>query len=597
MIRNVAMLAPGTILHHYRIGSTIGEGAMGVVYEGLDTRLQRPVAVKVLALDNVADPARKHRFAQEAQAASALNHPNIVTVYDVGSDQGVDFIVMEFVRGKTLQQLIPPTGISPALAMRYAVQIADAMAKAHAVGILHRDLKPSNIMVTDDHRIKVLDFGLAKLVDTPHPPFADNATTLALTEKGMLVGTTAYMSPEQAEGRPVDQRSDIFSFGSILYKLVTGRRPFTGDSQLAVLARVVNEDPTPPGSIASPIPSDLDKAILRCLRKDPARRFQTMADLKVALEDIEAAAAPRRAGATESTWISKRWWAGATLVLLLLIGAAFSMLRPRGSPEPAEPLRAVAMTTFPGQEQYPSISPDGKQVTFSWNGPKQDNFNIYVQQIGAGVPLQLTTSAERDYNPVWSPDGRWIAFLRTAAQPLTSEVRLIAPLGGPERKVAEIRAREIIGVPMLLSWCPDGSCVVVTDSPGDGQPDALFALSLETGEKRQLTSPEPTAFGDSQPAISPDGRWLVFRRQRHRWPHRRAGPASAQSEFHTSWSIGGPDGTRTQCQLPGLDARQQGSRVFGAGESLASPGDGQGEADATAVRRRGRRHADDFTAY
>jgi len=502
------MLKPGTILHHYRIGSKIGEGAMGVVYEGLDTRLQRPVAVKVLPLDSVSDPARKERFLQEAKAASALNHPNIITIHDVGSETGVDFIVMEFVRGNTLEQLIPTTGMSPAMARGYAIQIADAMAKAHAAGVLHRDLKPSNIMVTDDHRIKILDFGLAKLVDSPS---GDYATMMALTEKGMVLGTTAYMSPEQAEGRPIDPRSDIFSFGSILYELVTGRKPFTAHSRLAVLSRIVNEDPPPPRSFSSSIPPDLDKCILRCLQKDPARRFQTMADLKVALEDSGAGAASVPAAPTHSTPTSRWFWAGAAL-LALVIASGFLSWRAWRPSQPAEPMRAVALTTFPGQEQYPSISPDGKQVTFSWNGPKQDNFDIYVQLIGAGNPLRLTTDAARDYNPTWSPDGRWIAFMRGDSEGLSSEVRLISPLGGPERKVAMITLGEIITLPVLLAWCPDSTCLILSDSQGDGKPVALFALSLETGEKRQLTHPAPPVLGDSQPAVSPDGQSLIFRR-------------------------------------------------------------------------------------
>jgi serine/threonine protein kinase/Tol biopolymer transport system component len=506
------MLTPGTILQHYRIRSKIGEGAMGVVYEGQDTRLQRPVAIKVLPVDRITDPIRKGRFVQEAKAASALNHPNIITIHDVGSADGVDYIVMEYIQGKTLEQLIRPSGISPSLVTRYGVQIADALAKAHAAGILHRDLKPSNIMVTDDGRIKILDFGVAKLLDTPNSPFADTATTLALTEEGMVVGTTAYMSPEQAEGRQVDPRSDIFSFGSILYELVTGRRPFTGDSRLAVLTKILSQDPQSASTLVPSISPDLDKVILRCLRKDPARRYQTMADLKVALEDIDSESAPaRRTTIWPTATTSLQVWAGAALVVLLLaVGyAAWRVWRP---PQLTEPLKAVAITTFPGQEQYPSLSPDGTQVTFSWNGPKQDNFDIYVQMIGAGAPLQLTRDPARDYNPVWSPDGRWIAFLRGDSQSLHSELRLIPPLGGPERKLATITTGEIITLPVLLSWCPDSTCLVLSDSTGDSKPVALFALSLETGEKRQLTRPEPPAVGDSQPVVSPDGQSLIFRR-------------------------------------------------------------------------------------
>jgi len=237
-----------------------------------------------------------------------------------------------------------------------------------------------------------------------------------------------------------------------------------------------------------------------------------MADLKVALEDVETQSTPvistRRPPAATTSRLA---WAGAALVLLL-IGATYGASRVWGPSQVIEPLTAVALTTFPGQEQYPSLSPDGTQVSFSWNGAKQDNQDIYVQMLESGTPLRLTDDPARDYNPVWSPDGRWIAFLRGDSQSLHSELRLIPPLGGPERKLATIAVGEIITLPMVLAWCPDSTCLVVSDSTGEGKPVALFAFSLETGERRQLTWPEPPALGDSQPAISPDGRSLIFRR-------------------------------------------------------------------------------------
>ena len=207
-----------------------------------------------------------------------------------------------------------------------------------------------------------------------------------------------------------------------------------------------------------------------------------------------------------------RWrWAWAALLPVLLV-AGFFAWRAWRAPESTEPLRAVPLTTLPGVQRYPSFSPDGNHVAFTWTGPKQDNPDIYVQQIGAGSPLRLTTDPSNDYNPVWSPDGRWIAFLRRQWEAGKSELRLIPPLGGPERKLAEIRVREVFVTPPYLAWCPDSNCLVVTDSPGEGKPAALFVVSLETGEKRQLTHPQPPATGDTNPAVSPDGSWLVFRR-------------------------------------------------------------------------------------
>jgi eukaryotic-like serine/threonine-protein kinase len=498
----------GQTLDHYRIESKLGEGGMGVVYEARDTHLDRPVAIKVLPVDKVADPGRKQRFVQEAKAASALNHPNIITIHDIRSDNGVDFIVMEHIEGKTLAELIPPKGLRPSQTLHYAVQIADALAKAHGAGILHRDLKPSNIMVTDEGRIKILDFGLAKLLE---PDFSRDASTLTarpLTEEGAVLGTAAYMSPEQAEGRKLDGRSDIFSFGSVLYEMVTGRKPFTGDSRLAMLTKILSEDPTPPSQLGTSIPPELEKIILRCLRKDTARRYQTMADLKVALDDLEEESGSGRPGQQVSFW---RRWAWAALLPVLSIAAYFAW-ETRRSPQPAEPLRAVALTTLPGAELYPTFSPDGNHVAFTWDGPKQDNPDVYVQMIGSGSPLRLTTDPLSDQNPAWSPDGRWIGFIRSGPQ-TASELRLVPPLGGPERKLAEIRVPTTTLRPGLLAWCPDSKCLVVTDSQGEGKPYALFVVSFETGEKRQLTSPQAPVLGDLDPAVSLDGRSLAFRRE------------------------------------------------------------------------------------
>jgi len=504
----------GRTLDHYRIESKLGEGGMGVVYKARDIHLNRTVAAKVLPPEKIADPARRERFVREARAASALNHPNIVTIYDIRSAEGVDFIVMEYVEGRTLDEAIPPKGMREAQALKCAVQVADALARAHGAGILHRDIKPSNVMLTGEGHVKILDFGLAKLADPVESSPDAPTMTRPLTEEGVVVGTAAYMSPEQAEGLELDARSDIFSFGSVLYEMLTGRKPFAGDSWLAMLTKILKEDPTPPRQLVPEISPDLEKAILRCLRKDPARRYQTMADLKVALEDLEteSASGPQAAVVTARAPSQRRAWAWAALVPALA-AAAFFAWRARRAPTRDEPLRAVSLTTLPGAERYPSFSPDGNHVAFTWTGSKQDNPDIYVRQIGVGSPLRLTTDPSNDYNPVWSFDGRSIAFLRSQPEAGNSELRLIPPLGGPERRLAEIRVRGgTLVSPPYLAWCPDSSCLVVTDSPGEGKPDALFVISLETGEKRQVTRPQLPASGDTNPAVSPDGSWLVFRR-------------------------------------------------------------------------------------
>jgi serine/threonine protein kinase/Tol biopolymer transport system component len=514
----------GQTLDQYRIEAKLGEGGMGIVYRARDTRLNRAVAIKMLPPERVADPNRKLRFVQEAKAASALNHPNIITIHDIRSASDVDFIVMEFVEGRTLEDLISPKGISARRVLRYGIQAADALAKAHGAGIVHRDLKPSNIMVTPEDRLKILDFGLAKLLEPSETtPEGTTLTARPRTEEGAVMGTAAYMSPEQVEGRDLDARSDIFSLGSVLYEMVTGKRPFTGESRLSLLTNIVNQDPKRPGELVASVSADLEGVILRCLRKDPSRRWQTASDLKAALEDADAESISGK----QVRAPSHRRWIGAALPLVLIAGGYFVWQASRGGGN-EEPLRAVALTTLPGVERNPSFSPTGDHVAFSWNGPKQDNRDIYVQQIGSGAPLRLTADPHEDQMPVWSPDGRWIAFLRNS--PGKFELRLVPPLGGPERKLAEITIREFHNQSTFLDWCPESNCLLVTDSPGIGKPDALFAVSMETGEKRQLTNPQPPVYGDASPAVSHDGRELIFLRD--------LAPYSSEV-FHLSLGKGG----------------------------------------------------------
>lgn len=497
----------GQTLDRYRIESILGEGGMGIVYQARDTELNRVVAIKVLAPDRVADTDRVRRFVREARAASALNHPNIVTVFDIRHDAGVDFIVMEYLEGATLDRLIPATGMPLPRALRYAIDIAGALAAAHDAGIVHRDLKPLNVIVSPDDRVKVLDFGLAKLTE-PGGEQSGATETALLTEPGKVMGTTAYMSPEQAEGRSVDGRSDVFSFGIILYEMLTGRRPFTGDSSVKVLAQIVSHDPPAPTSLNPSIPVEVERLVMRCLRRDAARRYQTMADLKVALEDLLSdsgsvrSAAP--AAAARSPW---RWGLAA---LLLLAVAAVYLWRQAPAATPAAALQAVPLTSLPGIEGSPTWSADGNQFAFTWGGDDGVNDDIYVQAVGTSTPLRLTTDPAPEYSPEWSPDGRVIAFLRPLPDRRRHELRVIPPLGGPERKIAEITPHGFLRA-VTMSWCPDSACIVLSDKSPDGDFDALVAVSIASGDKRPLTSPRGF-LADTDPAISPDGQWMVFRR-------------------------------------------------------------------------------------
>jgi serine/threonine protein kinase len=256
----------GKVLAQYRITEKLGEGGMGIVWKARDTHLDRFVAIKILPPEKVSDPERKRRFVQEAKTASALNHPNIIHIYDIAESDGAPFIAMEYVLGKTLGELIGRKGLRVNDVLHYAVQIAGALDKAHSAGIIHRDLKPSNLMVTSDGLVKVLDFGLAKLTEPTQGDSGETQTVRAGppdTEEGVVLGTAAYMSPEQAEGKAIDARSDIFSFGALLYEMVTGRRAFHGDSKLSTLSAILKEEPE---ALPRDTPRDLEKIITRCLR-------------------------------------------------------------------------------------------------------------------------------------------------------------------------------------------------------------------------------------------------------------------------------------------------------------------------------------------
>src|SRR5579862_4239833 len=282
----------GKIVHHYQFLEKLGAGGMGEIWKAQDTRLNRFVAVKILTSASAGDPERRRRFIQEAQAASALNHPNIITIHDIISEGDAEYMVMEFVQGKTLIDLIPKGGLRVPQVLKYAVQMTDALQVAHSAGIIHRDLKPGNVMVTETGLVKVLDFGLAKLTDSSPlsqsgaPDQGDATQTIdqaPLTVEGSIIGTVSYMSPEQAQGKRVDSRSDIFSFAVVLYEMVTGARAFAGDSALSTLSAILRDEARPIPEVAPDTPPQLEQVIHRCLRKNPDQRFQTMKEVQVAL--------------------------------------------------------------------------------------------------------------------------------------------------------------------------------------------------------------------------------------------------------------------------------------------------------------------------
>lgn len=496
-------------LSHYELVERLGEGGMGVVYKARDTRLGRFVAVKVLAPGTTSDPDRRQRFAREARAASALAHPNVLTVHEIGVEDGTDFIVTEYVPGKTLARLIPSRGLPARDALRWAVPIADALAATHAAGVIHRDLKPANVMVTDAGLVKVLDFGLARFVN-PGLMAEGDETEGILTHEGVAFGTCAYMSPEQAQGREVDARSDIFSLGAVLYEMVTGRRAFARDNASATIAAVLRDEPEPAGKVSTGLPPELERVIHRCLRKEPARRFQSMADLRVALEELREEAETSAPGRPRAARPRRRAHLAIAAAVVLVAAVAAGWLARRPAPEAAEPTRPVPLTSFGGRILWPALSPDGNQVAFVWNGETQASFDLYVKLVGPGAPVRLTTDPGTEFSPAWSPDGRQIAFLRR--QPSGKWVLAVIPaLGGPERIVAEAP-----GFQAGITWSSDGRALVVAQRGTGERVSALCRVSIATGDVKPLVRPpsELMMLGDSSPALSPDGRTLVFARAR-----------------------------------------------------------------------------------
>jgi len=501
----------GQTLLHYRITEKIGEGGMGAVYKAIDTHLDRPVAIKLLPPDKVADVERKQRFVQEAKAASALRHPNIVVIHDIAADRGRDFMVMELVEGQSLDLLIGRKGLKLNEALGYAVQIADGLAKAHAAGIVHRDLKPTNVMVTADGLVKILDFGLAKLMeDVPGagPTMTMGRDAEPRTEKGYILGTAAYMSPEQAEGKKIDARSDIFSFGAVLYEMLTGRKAFNRDSRIKTLAAVLTEEPKPPSSLNETVPLELERILSRCLRKDPQRRWQTMSDLKVALQDLKEdsesgklpAAVPAGRGRKKTVFLV------AAAVFLVAAAAIVFKLVGRKSEAPSE-FEITPLTFDTGMTSCPSLSPDGNLMAYGSDREGSRNFDIWVQQVSGGRPLRLTDHPADDMFPSFSPDGSQIAF---RSERDGGGIYLIDVLGGEPRRIADKG--------YVPKFSPDGRFIafIVVPASLETRHYKAYLVSPKGGEPRPIL--REFLFGfvgqGAGPVWSPDGKYLIFRGRR-----------------------------------------------------------------------------------
>jgi serine/threonine protein kinase len=512
------LLLIGKRLKHYELHALTAAGGMGEVYRARDVLLKREVAVKVLPSSFSQDAERLRRFKQEARAASALNHPNVVTIHEIGEVDSCHFIVSEYVDGETLRQRMVRSPLKLVEALGVAIQIASALEAAHLIGIVHRDIKPENIMVRPDGLVKVLDFGLAKLTE-PQTGQANeaHATGSALeTRSGMIMGTARYMSPEQARGLGVDSRTDIWSLGVVLYEMVTGRLPFVGETDSDVMVSILERAPASLSGDRREVPAELQRIVSKALRKDKGERYQVVKDLLLDLETLKQEIVQGVPTTTSKGYPIRKslfWTAGVVSVLLIAV-VVYYFVGPKSSPA-LPPLVAIPLTSDPGFEGMPSLSPDGNYVAFvAGGGEQQKDFDLYVKQIGGGPPLPLTTGPEVEF-PAWSPDSQSIAFVRPKGEKL--DVLLISPIGGPERKLAEIAADTSTYIfswaPPFLSWSPDSKYLVTMDRLSAEEPYGLFIISVSSGEKRRLTMPPATALADGNPAISPDGHALAFVRE------------------------------------------------------------------------------------
>jgi serine/threonine protein kinase len=513
-------LVEGRVLGHYKILSLLGAGGMGEVYLAQDSKLRRKVALKLLSVSFTKDDERVRRFEQEAHAASALNHPNILTVYDVDQVEGLHFIASEYIAGKTLRQHITEANLSLGEALDVAIQVAGALSAAHEQGIVHRDIKPENIMLRPDGYVKVLDFGLAKLTEKRTTAASTQSPILAAvkTDTGAVMGTAHYMSPEQARGIAVDLRTDIFSLGIVIYEMVTGRVPFEGDTPSHVIVAILEKEPASLESHLPGSPAELQRIVSKALAKDREERYESVKDLLIDLKalrqgleseaKVESVMAPvtrsrrkpERVSEKKAIPLSRSIWL-ATLLALVIVGTAWLYFHRKASEPTLPPMRVTPFTTFQGFEFGPSFSPDGRFIAFCWWGKKGDNLDIYIQRIGSsGPPFRLTDDPAADFHPVWSPDGSQIAFARFKSE--TDKANYIKPaLGGPERKIYSSSVKAFWGGDKQMDWSPDGKFLVAPDRLSEGGPYHILLMSPETLERRQLTFAPDTVSGICTPSF------------------------------------------------------------------------------------------------
>ena len=540
----------GTTLLHYRIVRRLGSGGMGEVYAADDTKLHRLVALKILPPAMAADPDRLSRFRREAQAIAALNHPNVVTVYSVEDAGGTPFLTMELVEGETLSTRLRPEGLQLKEFLALAQPLVDAVVAAHAQGVVHRDLKPSNVMVGPEGRVKVLDFGLAKL--QPHADAAGTGTTVTsrVTAANEVFGTPSYMSPEQAEGRTVDQRTDIFSLGVLLYEMACGSRPFTGDTSLAVISSILKDTPRPLAEVRPDLPPEVDRIVRRCLAKDPTRRYQSAIDLRNDLDDLEAQLSARVPVAKPARGARAARWVGGAVAAVAALALGYYALSfvPHRNSGSTPRMNFTQVTSQPAAELFSSLSPDGKWVVYGGEG--DGNRDVFLQSTSGQTPIDLTRDSPADddqpafspdgeriafrssrdgggifvmgrtgeavrrvtregFNPAWSPDGTQLVYSTVAGElkPQNAEQRgrlMVVPVnGGVPRAVYDQAA-------MLPSWSPHGLRISLSGRVGVKTSEGSANIVTIDPAGNDLVPVTSDQFLNWNPVWSPAGNWIYY---------------------------------------------------------------------------------------
>jgi len=488
-------LAQGTKLGPYEIAAPLGAGGMGEVYRARDTRLERTVAIKILPAQFSSDPVRKQRFEREAKTISGLNHPHICVLYDVGHQDGVDYLVMECVEGETLAKRLEKGPLPVDQTLKYGAQVADALDKAHRSGIVHRDLKPANIVLTPTGA-KLLDFGLAK----PVVPLATAATLTAamkqspVTEQGTIVGTFQYMSPEQVEGKDVDGRSDIFSLGAVLYEMVTGKRAFEGKSQLSVASAILEKEPEPISAVKPMTPPALDHAVKKCLAKLPDERWQSASDLASELKWIGDTGSQAGVAGRVSEGRSKREaaaWLLAAALSVLLIGGGTTWWQ--ASSRRLHPMYFHTYVPFAANDL--ALSADGRTLAMVAYSAQASNYVLWTNEVGGRRTNSLDGTQGASY-PFWSPDGRFIGFFADG------KLKKVEVSGG--------RPEVLCDAPNGRggSWNKDGVIVFTPDSQSKG----LFRVSSSGGSPVEITKPDTSRSETTHrwPVFLPDGRHFIY---------------------------------------------------------------------------------------